>query len=427
MRNVNILVFPCGSEIGLEIHRSLSFSKFITLYGASSVASNHGKFVFENYIEDVPDVSDNDFIEKLNVIINSYDIDYVIPAHDSVVLELATHHEEVACEVIGSPYRTCEITRSKRKTYEHLMNKVNVPYVYASGNEIIEYPVFLKPDIGQGSKGTYLAKNKEDVEFYLKKDPTVMILEYLPGDEYTIDCFTDSSGTLKFVGARQRARVSNGISVNSIAVGNEEFTIIANVINTTMKFKGMWFFQLKRNKAGELSLLEISARVSGTMGFYRNMGVNLPLLSVFDLMGYEIEVNKNSYQLEMDRALQSKFKLDISYENVYIDFDDTLVFKEKVNHFLVAFIYQSINHGKKIHLITRHKGDIHQTLEKYRLNGLFDDVIHLKVNEPKSQSITHVNSILIDDSFAERNEVHINAGIPTFDLDAVEALLSFKR
>ena len=31
MRHVNILVFPCGSEVGLEINKSLKDISFITL------------------------------------------------------------------------------------------------------------------------------------------------------------------------------------------------------------------------------------------------------------------------------------------------------------------------------------------------------------------------------------------------------------
>jgi len=41
-----ILVFPCGSEIGLEIHNSLRFSTHIELFGGSTIA-NHGKYVYK--------------------------------------------------------------------------------------------------------------------------------------------------------------------------------------------------------------------------------------------------------------------------------------------------------------------------------------------------------------------------------------------
>ena len=41
----NILVFPCGSEIGLEINNALKWSTHIELFGASSV-DDHGKYVY---------------------------------------------------------------------------------------------------------------------------------------------------------------------------------------------------------------------------------------------------------------------------------------------------------------------------------------------------------------------------------------------
>ena len=43
----NILVFPCGSEIGLEIYNSVKYSTYFNLIGANS-SDDHGKFVYEN-------------------------------------------------------------------------------------------------------------------------------------------------------------------------------------------------------------------------------------------------------------------------------------------------------------------------------------------------------------------------------------------
>ena len=88
MKHVNILVFPCGSEIGLEIHYALKDVSFITLIGASSVP-DHGKFVYENYREDVPFITDPAFLPALNRIIEEEKIDFIFPALDSVVLMLS--------------------------------------------------------------------------------------------------------------------------------------------------------------------------------------------------------------------------------------------------------------------------------------------------------------------------------------------------
>lgn len=57
MKNINVLVFPCGSEVGLEINKALKSIRFINLYGGSSV-SDHGSWEYEKYIQDMPYITD---------------------------------------------------------------------------------------------------------------------------------------------------------------------------------------------------------------------------------------------------------------------------------------------------------------------------------------------------------------------------------
>lgn len=420
-----VLVFPCGSEIGLEIYKSVSFSTHFELYGGSSV-DDHGKFVYKNYIAGLPNVEDEDFCKKLNEVIEKYDIDYVFPAHDSVVLSLAIEKSRgnLNCDVITSPVDTCQTARSKRSTYRALEDAIATPRVYDETDLTDRvFPVFLKPDVGQGSKGVYKANDIEDVRFYRNKDHSLMLLEYLPGREYTIDCFTDRHGELRFCKGRERRRVSNGISVNSVRVHKQEFERIANKINEKLSFRGTWFFQLKERSSGELVLLEIAPRVAGTMGLTRGMGVNLPLLSLFDASGMDVSIAENTYMLEIDRALENKFKHDIDYSHLYIDFDDLVIVSGKINPHAVALIIQSINNDVKVHLLTRHPDDLQVTLAKHRLTGLFDEVIWLKAGEKKSDHIKEKEAIFIDDSFSERNEVQEAKGIPVFDAHMLESLI----
>ncbi len=76
----NILVFPCGSEVGLEIYRSLEGSIHFELFGASSV-EDHGRFVFERYIGGLPFVTDIHFIPALREIVLRHRIDAIYPSH----------------------------------------------------------------------------------------------------------------------------------------------------------------------------------------------------------------------------------------------------------------------------------------------------------------------------------------------------------
>lgn len=427
MSKLNVLVFPCGSEIGLEIYKSLSLSIHLKLYGGSSV-DDHGKFVYQNYIDNIPHIQDKSFIQKINEIISLYRIDYIFPAHDSVILKLAEEKQNnnLKCEVITSPFETCNILRSKKKTYEFFRNKIKVPKIFESIDSLQEedFPLFLKPEIGQGSKGTYVAYNSEEVNFYKKKDNSLLVLEYLPGNEFTIDCFTNKNGDLLFSEGRLRNRIMNGISVNSFGVKDKRFMELALKINKSLRFRGVWFFQVKENQHGDLVLMEIAPRVAGTMGLFRCQGVNLPLLSFFDALEYDVEISMNNIDLTIDRALENRFIHNINYQCVYIDLDDTLIINDKVNPNVISFLYQCMNDNKKVFLITKHKGNLDTTMKKYRLQNLFDNIFWLKPNEEKHLYVKEKNAIFIDDSFSERKKVKEFCSIPVFDTHMVESLIT---
>ena len=65
---IRVLVFPCGSEVGLEIHRSLKYSRHIELYGGNST-DDHGKFVYDKYVGNIPFITDTNFLEHLKKIV----------------------------------------------------------------------------------------------------------------------------------------------------------------------------------------------------------------------------------------------------------------------------------------------------------------------------------------------------------------------
>lgn len=420
---MRLLVFPCGSEIGLEIHRAFKGVRDVTLVGASSV-KDHGEFVYAEHYDEVPFVDHPDFISAINTIVRKADIRLIFPAHDSVVLKLAQNVEAMACGVVGSSVETCEITRSKRKTYVHFQDKLRTPKVYDPNADIPTdvFPLFLKPDVGQGAKGTVLAHDWEEVCYHLTKDPTLLLLEFLPGEEYTIDCFTDFSGKLQFCGGRTRTRVMNGISVRTSSIELPEFGELATIINNSLRLNGAWFFQLKRAADDRLALLEIAPRVAGASATNRVRGVNFPVLSYYNQLGYTVRVHSNKFGVTLERSLLNRYRIDVEFQHVYVDFDDCICIGGKVCADLIRFLYQCTGEGKTLHLLSKHAGNLGRRLADLRLSQLFDTVTLIGRNEKKSCYIKHKDAIFIDDSFAERSEVQTTVGIPTFSVDAIESL-----
>jgi hypothetical protein len=432
MTKKNILVFPCGSEIGLEIHRSLKYSTHFRLIGGSSV-NDHGKFIYEQYIGDIPFHTAPNFINILKKIIIEHGINAIYPAMDAVAKTLKNNEYFLNCLIIGSSAETTSICASKKLTYQKLSAIIPTPQIYPFLAQVKAYPIFIKPDIGYGSRNVFLARNENSAQSFLNDKVDIgsfLLCEYLSGDEYTIDCFTDRHGILRFVGARKRTRISNGISVNTIQTNEYQdlFNGYAEEINATIELRGAWFFQMKLDQNQKPKLLEIAARLGGSSSLFRAQGINFALLSAFDAFDIDIKILKNKYDIELDRALSSCYKHSIKYSSIYIDLDDTLIVNNCINLQAISFIFQSINENKRVILITRHKEDLDATLKKHRLDNLFDEIIHLQKGEKKSTYITNVDAIFIDDSFAERLDVSNNCNIPTFDCSMIEVLIeSFKN
>lgn len=405
---MNVLVFPCGSEIGLETHRALTGKKGINLIGLSSI-DDHGRYVYENYIVGCPMVDDPIFIEWIKGFATEHSIDVIYPANDAALFKLKRHEWEL-CKVVGPSIATTTICNSKLETYIALKDVVKVPKIY-NDTGVLEYPLFLKPNIGHSGIGCHIVNSFTELS---TKDYSrnILMLEYLPGREYTIDCFAD-----QYAEGRDRKIITKGIASSTAIVKDARFQEIATAINSVLKFPGAWFFQVKENAAGELVILEVGARVAGSSSLSRMRGVNLPLLNLY---AETVRIKSQDYITEISRSLDVKAKINYEFDNVYIDLDDTLIVNGKVNYKLLGLIYKFRNEGKRVYLITRSTYD--DALIKLQQacipESLFTFSVHVKSYERKKDYM-RPRSILIDDSFAEREDVDQ----PAFDTDIVDSLL----
>lgn len=422
MSKINVLIFPAGEINSVELHDALSTCVNIKLWGASSV-ERHGSYIFENYISGLPLITAPNFIEKLNLLLHEKKIDVIFPTHDTVALFFAENAEKIEARIVVAKKETAEICRDKEKTYMALSDGGFIPKIY---KKIEKYPLFIKPKEGQGAVNAKLILSADDVPNVDLEE--YVICEYLPGEEYTVDCLTDKHGDLLYISPRSRRRMMAGISVAGTTENlSTEIQNIATYINNKLSFQGLWWFQIKKDVDNNWKLLEISTRCAGSMCLTRAKGVNLPLLSVYITMGLDVKVQANDYQVIMDRTLISRYKINYEYDTVYFDFDDTLIINNCVNLKAIWFLYQCQNKGIKVILLTKHANNIQKSLDSFSISReLFQDVIHLKKLQNKVDFINPVKSILIDNSFNERAEVYEYYSIPVFDVDGIEVLMDWK-
>ncbi|MFM0740388.1 ATP-grasp domain-containing protein [Paraburkholderia xenovorans] len=419
-KKVRVLVFPCGSENAAEIHQALRYSLHVELFGASSV-DDHGRFRFERYTGGLPKISDPQFDAVFSRLLTDLDIDMVFATHDTVLDYLATRAQQMGVALVNGAPESAAIARRKSETYRLFADSTWTPRVFSSVEEVSDWPIIVKPDLGQGGQGVTLVHTPQQAREVLKNTDHPILVEYLPGDEITVDCFSDRKRRLVWAGPRTRERVRAGITMRSRLLKlTPEIDGIAREINNRVRMRGPWFFQLKADRNGQWKLLEISCRVAGTMVAQRAAGINLPLMAVQDFLERDLIALPSPHVTLVERNIATRASLDFEYDTVFVDLDDTLILNGFAVPQTMAFLYQSLAAGKKINLITRHKFDVAQTLANARIDiGLFDRIIVVADGESKADHMTPT-SIFIDNHFPERMDVAKRLPIPVLDVDMVE-------
>lgn len=414
----NVLLISCGSISATEVNFALRASKEYRLFG-SSTYKNHGIYVYENYISDLPNMSESDFIPRLNDIIEKYRISFLISGHESMILFLQEHASEIHATIVSSCYETALLCRYKTKTYAALRQFDFVPKTYAV-DEVREYPVFMKKDDDQGARHAYKVNNRDELLVYAASGDMV-ICEFLPGEEVTVDCFTDRHGSLRLCNPRVADRMLAGIDVHARRKmeEREEILRIGEAINSTVKFHGQWFFQVKKDKDGKFKLLEMATRFAGSFGLTKGMDINLPLLALRDFDGKEIEVSYNDLPIEADKQFFNRFETPVSYDTVYLDGEDVFHCRERIDSFFMMFVYQCVDKGKKLVLLTEKRERTLDALEKMRISAsLFDVVCGKKELVPQ-------NAVFISRDESERIRLRKEQGMFCLDPSVIEVLLDW--
>lgn len=419
---VNVLVFPCGSENASEIHQALMHSIHVRLFGASSV-DDHGRQLYGTYNGNLPRIDDEHFDQAFAALLDEWQIDLVFATHDTVQAYLSERIERFGVALVNGDPQTCALARRKSSTYTAFADQPWVPAVYSSPEDVEQWPAVVKPDLGQGGQGFERVADAQEARAALERTHRPLLVEYLPGEEITVDCFSDFQHELRWVGPRNRERVRAGISMRStFPAPDPSIQAIAATLNNRLRLRGPWFFQLKRDRQQRWKLLEISCRVAGSMVAQRALGVNLPLMAIHDHLQRHVTPLPQTAVSLIERRILTVAQLDWSFDTVYIDFDETVIRDGRAIPSTLHFLYRMQCKGKRLVLLTRHASDPRDTLRNARIAvELFDEIIHITDGRAKSEFVRD-HSIFIDNHFPERLDVATHCAIPVFDVDALEFL-----
>lgn len=333
--SINILITGGGAPGAAGVIRCLRELTSIKIIVADARKEVAGTFLGDVFTQ-VPKAEDPLFIDTIINICAKERIDLLLPLVTKELLPLAISRakiERTGATLLLSSADSLEIANDKGKLYQFLQWRgIPVPAyqiidnLHDFDNAVLElgYPgktIVCKPCFSNGSRGVRILTpmiDKQDLLFNYKPGsllttlaefrdilvdgifPPLLISEYLPGDEYSVDCVADNGSSLLIV-PRLRIKMLGGITIEGEFIENDFIINYCKKMIEELRLDGNIGIQVKQDINGEFRLLEINPRVQGTISAALGAGVNLPVLAIKQKLSMAI------YPRELDVRWGTKF------------------------------------------------------------------------------------------------------------------------
>jgi biotin carboxylase len=267
-----------------------------------------------------PDISGEEYIAFCLEFCDKHGIDIFIPRKENVLIsKRLAEFEALGVKVLVCPdAKLMETMDNKAETYQLLSDGTAnflIPDYYVVNNiedfkkayeKLKEkgHTVCFKPVIGEGANGFRVIKDQIESVNQLftqgigyripyayaceilgqqEKFPDLMVLEFLEGREYSIDCVSSSEKLLAAI-----PRMKGDGRVREL-VEQAELIKLAHDFHQEFKLPYVFNIQVKYNNDSVPKLLEINPRMSGGMHFSCLSGINIPYLAIQILLGEEVK------------------------------------------------------------------------------------------------------------------------------------------
>ena len=342
---INIYFNRCFSSTPKIIHRLLSNndSHKFKIYISHVCANNYLQEV-ANYFEVEPPLNGKDYVNYCLNFCLKHNIDVFVPRYN--VTTLINYKEDfdrlgVKVMFVGNS-ETYRLLEDKVETYEALKdtNIVSIPKTFRIENykdfkkankEIAKNnsSSCLKPISGIGGDGfKQILENMTEVdELYKTTSSTIakdrivrilqnsnhvepfMVMEYLEGDEYSIDCLANDGELIVAVPRRKLDLYRQNIEYR------RDLIAIAQKLTKEFSLSYLYNIQVKYHK-GKVYLIEINTRMSAGIHKSCFTGVNFLYLAIKLLMGETVTTPESIHWGFQIRATENYELVDLE-EQLY--------------------------------------------------------------------------------------------------------------
>ncbi len=260
----------------------------------------------------VPPARRAEYMPALKDIVKKHDVGLLVPLTDLDLRSLARHRDEFAemgCTVMVGSEQAVTLCRDKVKTNDMIRRAGLASIKTVTLSQFMQkpfYPCFVKPISGYAGVGTAIIRNDKQLRGHVQTFGELMIVqEYVPGQEYTLDVYRSRDGKIRCVVPRQRLLVRSGEVEKGITVKDEE--LINSTITFAEQLDGMWGVfccQCRRSGTGPVRFFEINARFGGGAPLSIAAGANLPLYLLQEVLDLPITAEMGNFT---DRLLMLRF------------------------------------------------------------------------------------------------------------------------
>ena len=290
-----------------------------------------GRYLCDSFYK-VPPARAPDFTESLLQICKKENIDVIIPQVTAELLTLANQKkvfEGCGAKVAVSDSESIRRANNKFELLK-LSKMLSVPYPkfklvhtwdsLVEAGEEMGMPFAVKQPEGSGMRGfriVYENLNMKDSFYSEKPDssnitlenlhailgeefPELIVMEYLPGTEYTVDVLSSKSDIYGVL-PRKRTKIRSGITFVGEAEQSEDIIKYTEKLTRELGLEFAHGFQFKLDSQGTPKILESNPRVQGTMVLSTIAGMNVVYGVVKLALGEEIPEFKINWNAKLIR------------------------------------------------------------------------------------------------------------------------------
>lgn len=344
MKNLTVMLSACGAQFAPGLVKCLKDNgeREIRVIGIDMHYDPTLESLYDAIYE-VPRASDDHYIDRILEICAKENVDVVLPFMSAELIPLLDRMEDfdkAGVKVAVGDRKSIEITTNKYAFYAFLKeNGLKVPKFaqvrkasdLKAACEAVgypEYPVCVKATELSGSRGIRMIDSKksrfdilfgekpnsffttfEDLQDTLNEReemPEMMAMEYLPGEEGSVDLIADH-GEIVYMAYRESNVNLASIPQESTLAYNEEAYQIARDVVKSLGLTGSADFDFKYDRDGHPVLMEINPRIAATMQIFKEGGLNLPYLRIKQLLDEELPKIDVQYGIKMKRRYLEMF------------------------------------------------------------------------------------------------------------------------